>query len=199
MHRQVMAAEGMAPDPDDMIVTTGGQQAIDLITKTLVDPGDAVICEAPTYPGAVPIFCSYEAEVIRSRWTTRACGSTCWRSCSTALDADGRRPKFIYTVPTFQNPAGVTLSAQRRQPPGELARERELLVSRTTPTACSATRASRCRRSTRSTAATTSSTSGPFSKILSPGHPARLGRRATAGAGEDQARQAGRRPLHLLR
>ena len=41
----------MAPDPDDLIVTTGGQQAIDLITKTLVDPGDPVICEAPTYPG----------------------------------------------------------------------------------------------------------------------------------------------------
>ena len=51
---EVMAAEGMSPDPDDLIVTTGGQQAIDLITKTLVDPGDVVICEAPTYPGAVP-------------------------------------------------------------------------------------------------------------------------------------------------
>src|SRR4051794_15542091 len=57
---EVMGAEGMAPDPDDLIVTTGGQQAIDLITKTLVDPGDPVICEAPTYPGAVPTFCSYE-------------------------------------------------------------------------------------------------------------------------------------------
>ena len=58
----VMAAEGMAPDPEDVIVTTGGQQAIDLIAKTLVDPGDPVICEAPTYPGAVPVFCSYQAE-----------------------------------------------------------------------------------------------------------------------------------------
>ena len=60
-----MGAEGMAPDPDDLIVTTGGQQAIDLIAKTLIDPGDVVICEAPTYPGAVPIFCSYEADVIQ--------------------------------------------------------------------------------------------------------------------------------------
>src|SRR5512138_2751267 len=48
---EVMAEEGMAPDPGDLIVTTGGQQAIDLITKTLVNPGDPVICEAPTYPG----------------------------------------------------------------------------------------------------------------------------------------------------
>src|SRR3954469_12830071 len=60
--RMVMEAEGMSPDPDDIIVTTGGQQALDLIAKTLVDPGDVVICEAPTYPGAVPVFCSYEAD-----------------------------------------------------------------------------------------------------------------------------------------
>src|SRR3954467_8622650 len=62
---QVMGAEGMLPDLEDIIVTTGGQQAIDLITKTLVDPGDPVICEAPTYRGAVPVFCSYEADVIQ--------------------------------------------------------------------------------------------------------------------------------------
>ena len=55
----------MLPDPDDVIVTTGGQQAIDLVCKTLVDPGDVVICEAPTYPGAVPVFCSYQADVIQ--------------------------------------------------------------------------------------------------------------------------------------
>src|SRR5436305_9288794 len=59
---EVMEAEGMAPDPADLIVTTGGQQAIDLITKTLVDPGDPVICEAPTYPGALPTFCSHDAD-----------------------------------------------------------------------------------------------------------------------------------------
>ena len=61
----VMAAEDMEVDPDEVIVTTGGQQAIDLVCKTLIDPGDIVIAEAPTYPGAVPTFCSYEAEVIQ--------------------------------------------------------------------------------------------------------------------------------------
>ena len=64
---EVMGAEGMLPDPDDVIVTTGGQQAIDLVCKTLVDPGDVVICEAPTYPGAVPVFCSYQADVDPGR------------------------------------------------------------------------------------------------------------------------------------
>ncbi|HEX2415299.1 MAG TPA: aminotransferase class I/II-fold pyridoxal phosphate-dependent enzyme, partial [Thermoleophilaceae bacterium] len=53
----VMAAEGMRADPEDVIVTTGGQQVIDLVTKTLIDPGDVVIAEGPTYPGAVPVFC----------------------------------------------------------------------------------------------------------------------------------------------
>src|SRR6476620_4522285 len=63
--RGVMATEGMAPDPEDVIVTTGGQQAIDLLCKALIDPGDVVFCEAPTYPGAVPVFCSYEADVVQ--------------------------------------------------------------------------------------------------------------------------------------
>jgi 2-aminoadipate transaminase len=63
--RAVMRAEGMDADPDDILVTTGGQQAIDLVAKTLVDPGDVVIAEAPTYPGAVPVFSSYQAETLQ--------------------------------------------------------------------------------------------------------------------------------------
>ena len=62
---QVMAAEGMDLDGDDVLVTTGGQQVIDLVCKTLVDPGDVVVTEAPTYPGAVPTFCAYEADVVQ--------------------------------------------------------------------------------------------------------------------------------------
>src|SRR5688572_16202562 len=62
---ELMRAERMDPDLDDIVVTTGGQQAIDLVAKTLVDPGDIVIAEAPTYPGAVPVFCSYEAQTIQ--------------------------------------------------------------------------------------------------------------------------------------
>src|SRR5688572_9340491 len=62
---QVMAAEGMHVDPEDALVTTGGQQVIDLVTKTLIDPGDVVIAEGPTYPGAVPVFCAYQADVVQ--------------------------------------------------------------------------------------------------------------------------------------
>jgi 2-aminoadipate transaminase len=130
---EVMAAEGMRADADDMIVTTGGQQVIDLVTKTLVDPGDVVICEAPTYPGAVPVFSSYEADVVQIEMDSDGMRIDLLEETLGRLEAEGRRPKFIYTVPTFQNPAGVTLSAPRRQRLVEIARERELLVLEDNP------------------------------------------------------------------
>jgi 2-aminoadipate transaminase len=130
---EVMEAEGMSPDPDDLIVTTGGQQAIDLIAKTLVDPGDPVICEAPTYPGAVPTFCSYEADVIQVTTDDDGMRIDELEAVLSDLGRQGRRPKFIYSVPSFQNPAGVTLSAERRQRLVELAREHEVLVCEDNP------------------------------------------------------------------
>ncbi len=130
---EVMAAEGMSVDPEDLIVTTGGQQAIDLICKTLIDPGDVVICEAPTYPGAVPVFCSYEAEVIQVPMDDSGMDTGALAGALERLRGDGRRPKFIYTVPSSHNPAGVTLSLERRRRLVELAREHELLVCEDNP------------------------------------------------------------------
>ncbi|HEX5761676.1 MAG TPA: PLP-dependent aminotransferase family protein [Solirubrobacterales bacterium] len=130
---EVMGAEGMLPDPDDVIVTTGGQQAIDLICKTLVDPGDVVVCEAPTYPGAVPVFCSYQAEVVQIDCDEEGMRIEDLEAVLAKLDAEGRRPKFVYSVPSFQNPAGVTLSLERRRRLVELARQRELLVVEDNP------------------------------------------------------------------
>ncbi len=130
---EVMGAEGMLPDPEDVIVTTGGQQAIDLICKTLVDPGDAVICEAPTYPGAIPVFCSYEADTIQVECDAEGMRIDELEAVLGRLDGEGRRPKFVYSVPTFQNPAGVTMSLERRRRLVELARSRELLVVEDNP------------------------------------------------------------------
>jgi 2-aminoadipate transaminase len=130
---EVMGAEGMLPDPDDVIVTTGGQQAIDLICKTLVDPGDVVICEAPTYPGAVPVFCSYQAEVVQIDCDGDGMRVEDLEEVLASLDGEGRRPKFVYSVPSFQNPAGVTLSLERRRRLVELARQREMLVVEDNP------------------------------------------------------------------
>jgi 2-aminoadipate transaminase len=125
---QVMAEGGTTVDPEDVLITTGGQQVIDLVCKTLLDPGDVVVAEAPTYPGAVPAFCAYQADVVQVAMDADGLRVDLLEATLDGLERDGRRPKFIYTIPTFQNPAGVTLSLERRRRLVELAAERELLV-----------------------------------------------------------------------
>ena len=148
-----MAAEGMAVDPDEVLVTTGGQQVIDLVCKTLIDPGDVIVAEAPTYPGAVPTFCAYQADVVQIEMDRDGMRVDELEETLDRLEREGRRPKFIYTIPNFQNPAGVTMSLPRRRRLVGSRASASCWCSRTTPTACCATRASRCRRCTRSTAA----------------------------------------------
>jgi 2-aminoadipate transaminase len=130
---EVMRAEGMRCDPEDVVVTTGGQQVIDLVTKTLVDPGDVIVAEAPTYPGAVPTFYSYQADVVQIEMDADGMRIDLLEETLDRLERDGRRPKFIYTVPTFQNPAGVTMALDRRRRLVEIARQRELLVLEDNP------------------------------------------------------------------
>jgi 2-aminoadipate transaminase len=129
----VMAAEGMEVDEDELLVTTGGQQVIDLVCKTLVDPGDVVVCEAPTYPGAVPTFSSYQANVVQITMDRDGMRTDELESTLDDLERAGHRPKFIYTVPNFHNPAGVTLSLERRHELVRIASERELLVLEDNP------------------------------------------------------------------
>jgi 2-aminoadipate transaminase len=130
---EVMRAEGMAVDEDELLVTTGGQQVIDLVCKTLVDPGDVVVCEAPTYPGAVPAFCAYQAKVVQVTMDRDGMRTTELEATLDELERAGHRPKFIYTVPNFHNPAGVTLSLERRHELVRIASERELLVLEDNP------------------------------------------------------------------
>jgi 2-aminoadipate transaminase len=130
---EVMAAEGMRADPEDVLVTTGGQQVLDLVTKTLIDPGDVVIAEGPTYPGAVPVFSSYQAEVVQIDMDADGMRVDLLEEALDRLDREGRRPKFIYTVPSFQNPAGVTMSEPRRRRLVEVAHRQELLVLEDNP------------------------------------------------------------------
>ncbi|HEY8764772.1 MAG TPA: PLP-dependent aminotransferase family protein [Solirubrobacteraceae bacterium] len=130
---QVMLAEGMDVDPDEVLVTTGGQQVIDLVCKTLLDPGDVVVTEAPTYPGAVPTFCAYQADVVQVTMDRDGMRIDELESTLAELDRSGRRPKFIYTVPNFHNPAGVTMSLERRRELVRIAGERELLVLEDNP------------------------------------------------------------------
>ncbi|MCW3012320.1 MAG: putative transcriptional regulator, GntR family, partial [Solirubrobacterales bacterium] len=130
---EVLRAEGDDADPQDILVTTGGQQVIDLVCKTLVDPGDVVVAEAPTYPGAVPAFAAYEADVVQIAMDGDGMRIDLLEETLDRLDAEGRPPKFIYTIPNFQNPAGVTMSLPRRKRLVEVARERQLLVLEDNP------------------------------------------------------------------
>src|SRR6201995_1649280 len=130
---EVMAAESMEVDADELLVTTGGQQVIDLVCKTLLDPGDVVVCEAPTYPGAVPTFCAYQADVVQITMDRDGMRTDELEATLNELERDGRRPKFIYTVPTFHNPAGVTLSLERRRELVRVAGDGELIVLRGDP------------------------------------------------------------------
>jgi len=129
----VMAAEGMATDPDDILVTAGGQQVIDLVCKTLIDPGDVIVAEAPTYPGAVPTFSAYEADVVQIAMDADGMRVDELEQTLDRLDREGRTPKFVYTIPSFQNPGGVTLSLERRRRLVALAHARELLVLEDNP------------------------------------------------------------------
>ena len=130
---KVMHAEGMDVYVDEVLVTTGGQQVIDLVCKTLLDPGDVVVAEAPTYPGAIPTFCSYQADVVQITMDRDGMRVEELESTLDQLERSGRRPKFIYTVPNFHNPAGVTMSLERRRELVRIAGERELLVLEDNP------------------------------------------------------------------
>jgi len=130
---EVMAAEEMRVDHDELLITTGGQQVIDLMCKTFVDPGDVIVAEAPTYPGAVPTFGAYEADVVQIAMDADGMRIDELEEMLDRLDAEGRRPKFVYTIPSFQNPGGVTMSLERRRRLVRIAHDRELLVLEDNP------------------------------------------------------------------
>ncbi|MBA2530157.1 MAG: PLP-dependent aminotransferase family protein [Euzebyales bacterium] len=129
----VMAAEGVAAHADDLVVTTGGQQALDLIAKLFCDPGDVVLAEGPTYVGALGAFAAYQAEVVHVPMDGDGLDPAALESALRALRAGGRRAKFLYTVPNHQNPGGSSLSATRRERVVALAERYDLLIVEDNP------------------------------------------------------------------
>jgi 2-aminoadipate transaminase len=166
---EVMRAEGIVCDADDMLVTAGGQQVIDLVTRALIDPGDVIIAEAPTYPGAVPSFSSFQADVVQIDMDSDGMRIDLLEEALARLEREGRKPKFVYTVPTFQNPAGVTMSVERRRRLVEIARERELLVLEDNPYGLLRYEGAPCPTLRELDGGLYVMYLGTFSKILSPG------------------------------
>jgi 2-aminoadipate transaminase len=111
----VMALEEIRAHPDEIVVTVGSQQALDLLTRIFIDPGDVILAEAPSYVGALGAFASYQASVVHVAMDEDGLIPEALEEAIARTAAAGQRAKFLYTVPNFHNPAGVTLAAARRQ------------------------------------------------------------------------------------
>jgi DNA-binding transcriptional MocR family regulator len=129
----VMALEGIRASADDVVVTTGSQHALELVSKLFLDPGDVVIAEGPSYVTALVVFRSFQAEVDHVAMDEHGMIPQSLREHIAALEAAGRKIKFLYTIPTFQNPAGVTLSWERRMEVLEICRAHNILVIEDNP------------------------------------------------------------------
>jgi 2-aminoadipate transaminase len=116
--------QGARPADDELLITSGGIEALELIGKSFLDPGDTVVVEAPTYLGAIQSFRSFEAELAPVTLDEHGLD---FAELEQRL-AEGLRPKLLYTIPDHQNPAGVSLVAERRAALVELARHYGFLV-----------------------------------------------------------------------
>jgi 2-aminoadipate transaminase len=116
--------QGLRPAQDELLVTSGGIEALELVGKAFLDPGDAVVVEAPTYLGSIQSFRSFEAELVPVALDEHGLGVA---ELEHRL-AGGLRPKLLYTIPDHQNPAGVSLAAERRSALVDLGRRYGFLV-----------------------------------------------------------------------
>jgi DNA-binding transcriptional MocR family regulator len=129
----VMALEGIRANPDDVLVTTGSQQALDLISRIFIDPGDVVLVEAPSYVGALGTFQQYEASVAHVETDDFGLVPQGLRDAIAALRGAGRTIKFLYLIPNYQNPSGVLLPAERRTEILNICRESGIFVVEDNP------------------------------------------------------------------
>ena len=129
----VMALEGIKANPDDVLVTTGSQQALDLISRIFIDPGDVVLVEAPSYVGALGTFAQYEASVVHVEMDQNGLIPESLRQAIRTLRYQGRRIKFLYLIPNYQNPAGVLLPADRRSEILDICRTEKIFIVEDNP------------------------------------------------------------------
>jgi 2-aminoadipate transaminase len=130
---EVMAVEGVIGSAEDVVITVGSQQGLDLIAHLFLDPGDVVLAEGPSYVGALGTFAAAEAEVVHVPMDADGLIPEALDATLQRLSAEGRRVKFLYTVPNFQNPTGVTLTEPRRDAIVALAERYDLLIIEDNP------------------------------------------------------------------
>lgn len=130
---QVMAEEAIAAHPDDVVVSCGSQQALDLVTRVFCDPGDVILAEAPSYVGAIGTFRAYQVQVVHVAMDEFGIVPQALREAVAACRSAGKRIKFLYTIPNFQNPTGVTQTIERRRELIAIAHELDLLIVEDNP------------------------------------------------------------------
>ncbi len=130
---ELMAFEGIQASGEDVVITQGSQQALDILGRMFCDPGDVIVAEGPTYVGALSAFSQYQVEVRHVPLDDDGLDPEVLEQTLEQLRREGRRAKFLYTVPNFHNPAGVTLAEERRDRVLELARRYRVLVLEDNP------------------------------------------------------------------
>ncbi len=131
---EVMAAEGIVDaDPANVVITAGSQSAQDVATKVFCNPGDVVLVEDPTYVGALNTFEAYQVQVETVPMDEDGIVPELLEAKISALQVDGKSIKFLYTIPSFNNPSGITLSADRRQLVVDICREANIIILEDNP------------------------------------------------------------------
>jgi 2-aminoadipate transaminase len=128
-----MTREKAGIEPENILVTSGSQQGLDIIAKLFLDPNDIVIVELPSYMGGLQAFSAYRAKMIGVLQDNDGMRMDLLEKALARLARRKRKPKFIYVVPDFQNPSGVTMTLERRKHLLELAREYEVPIVEDSP------------------------------------------------------------------
>jgi 2-aminoadipate transaminase len=125
--------EGLNININNLIISTASQQALDLIPKILVNPGDTVICGLPSYLGGISAFATYGAELIGIELDDQGMRSDLLEKKMQELQGKGQKPKYIYVIPDFQNPTGICMPEKRRLEIIEIARKYNVLIVEDSP------------------------------------------------------------------
>ncbi len=124
----IQRSRGIESAFDELLVTTGSQQGLDLVGRVLIDPGDVVLVELPTYVGAISAFRNVQASMVGVPQEADGIDLSALDETWERLRADGRRVKFLYVVPNFQNPTGLLIGLPKRQRILEWAERRDVLI-----------------------------------------------------------------------
>jgi len=125
--------EGLKLDINNLVITTASQQALDLIPKIFINPGDKIICGLPSYLGGLSAFSTYGAQMIGIKLDDKGMRADLLEQELEKMKANGEKPKFLYIIPDFQNPAGITMPESRRLEIIALARKYDVLIVEDSP------------------------------------------------------------------